>query len=72
LAEQGLDRLSQARAARSSLPKGARAALLPGWQTEGLLRQVVADPGLVAKGQMGLSEFARRGGLIWQAFTARW
>jgi 15-cis-phytoene synthase len=66
LAERGLARLATAR-------DGARggAALLAGWQAAGLLRQVMRDPSVVAKGRMGLSEFARRGGLIWQAVTGR-
>jgi 15-cis-phytoene synthase len=66
LAERGLARLAMAR-------KGARggAALLAGWQAARLLRQVTRDPSVVADGRMGLSEFARRGGLIWQAVTGR-
>jgi 15-cis-phytoene synthase len=51
-------------------PRGG-AALLAGWQAEGLLRQVVRDPSVVADGRMGLSEFARRGTLVWQAVTGR-
>lgn len=75
LAERGLARLGAARqlarrgGARALGP--GRAALLAGWQAEGLLARVVADPGLVARGGMGLSEFARRGGLLWQAWTGR-
>ncbi len=66
LAERGLARLARAR-------KGPRAgaALLAGWQAERLLRQVLRDPAVVAEGRMGLSEFARRGGLFWQALTGR-
>jgi 15-cis-phytoene synthase len=36
-----------------------------------LLRQVMRDPSVVAEGRMGLSEFSRRGGLVWQALTGR-
>ena len=50
----------------------AAPALLAGWQTEALLKQVVADPLLVVQGRMGQSEFSRRGGLLWQAVTGRW
>jgi threonine dehydratase len=31
-----------------------------------------ADPRRVADGTLGLSEFARRGGLAWAAITGRW
>lgn len=68
LAREGLARISRARAARRRIPK---AAMLTGWQAQGLLRQVVADPGIVARNEMGLSEFSRRGGLVWQAVTGR-
>lgn len=65
LAARGLARLDAARRG----PGGP--ALLAGWQAAGLLRQVVRDPGAVADGRMGLSEFARRGRLVWQAVTGR-
>jgi hypothetical protein len=67
LAREGLARLQSAR--RGAVP---RAAALAAWQARGLLRQVVADPGIVAEGRMGLSEFARRGRLLWQAISGRW
>jgi len=69
LALRGLDRLAQARRGRHLMPS---AAALAGWQTEALLRQVVANPRCVAAGGMGLSEFQRRGRLAWQAATGRW
>lgn len=65
LAMAGLEKLD---AARGRVPK---AAALAAWQARGLLRQVVADPGLVAAGGLGLSEFARRGGLLRAAWTGR-
>ena len=67
LARRGLTRLAEARAARSALPKDATPALLAGWQTEGLLRQVVAG-----RSSPGLSEAQKRWRLMWQAFTGRW
>ncbi len=72
LARDGLARLADARRARGRVPPGARAAFLCGWQTEALLRQVLAEPRRVAEGRLGLSEFARRGGLAWAAITGRW
>lgn len=72
LARDGLARLAQARRGRGRVPAGAGAAFLSGWQTEALLRQTLADPRRVAEGTLGLSEFARRGGLAWAAITGRW
>ena len=65
LAREGLARYARG---RRGVPK---AAALTAWQTGGLLRQVVADPRVVAEGRMGLSEFARRGSLIWASLTGR-
>jgi phytoene/squalene synthetase len=65
LAKDGLQRLAMA---KGRVPV---AAALAAWQARGLLRQVVANPALVANGAMGLSEFALRGGLLWAAFTGR-
>jgi 15-cis-phytoene synthase len=67
LAQRGLDRLARARLGRRLVGAGAP-ALLAGWQSQGLLRQVVRDPMAVADGRMGLSEAAKRGRLLWQAF----
>jgi phytoene/squalene synthetase len=72
LARDGLARLAEARRGRGRVPPGAGAAFLSGWQTEALLRQVLADPRRVPEGTLGLSEFARRGGLAWAAITGRW
>lgn len=47
------------------------AAVLPAYQARGLLRQVIANPRIVANGQMGLSEFDRRLRLLWASFTGR-
>ena len=69
LAAEGLARLNASRGA----PVGAaRPALLAGWQTGALLRQVQQDPMVVAEGRMGLSEFSRRGRLAWQALGGSW
>lgn len=42
----------------------ARAATISAWQAAPLLRQVAQEPGRVAAGRLGLSEFARRWGLL--------
>ena len=65
LAKDGLQRLAMAKG-RVPVP-----AALAAWQARGLLRQVAVDPRVVANGAMGLSEFSRRGGLLWAAFTGR-
>jgi phytoene/squalene synthetase len=72
LAQRGLDRLARARAARWQVVPSARPALLAGWQTQAILSQAVAEPGRVAEGRLGLSEFARKGRLILAAATGRW
>jgi len=66
LARRGLARLDGARGA--GIPA---AAALAAWQTAGLLRQVMADPAAVGEARIGLSEFRRRGLLVWQATTGR-
>ncbi len=71
LAEDGLRCIANARAARHLVGPGAT-ALLAGWQSEALLRSVVRDPTVVARGGMGLSEFSRRGLLLWTAMSGRW
>lgn len=66
LAGQGLARLARGRNGR---PKGlARAALLPAWQAGAILRQAQAEPQRVVQGALGLSDFARRWGLVRAAF----
>ncbi len=65
LALTGLEKLAFA---RGRVPK---AAALAGWQTRGLLRQVMERPEIVGAGGMGLSEFARRWGLLRASVTGR-
>ncbi len=65
LAKNGLGRLNEA---KGRVPKSAA---LAAWQARGLLGQVVADPGIVAAGAMGLSEFSRRLGLLKMSVTGR-
>ena len=71
LAQTGLSKIAFARAARRHMGQAAP-ALLAGWQAERLLKQVAANPGIVMAGGMGLSEFSRRSGLLWQAASGRW
>ena len=68
LAHQGLKKLALARAGRKTVPKAAAPALLAGWQAEGLLRQAVGE----RSSSLQLTEFQRRGRLLWQAFSGRW
>lgn len=72
LAGMGLDRLAAARAGRKAVPMEVAPALLAGWQAGAILAQVRADPAAVLEGRLGLSEFSRRGRLVWQAFSGRW
>lgn len=68
LAERGLARLAEARRARRTVPHAIAPALLAGWQAEGILQQVLAG----RSSSLGLAEFRRRWGLLWQAATGRW
>ena len=72
LARNGLARLAAARAARRSVPGSVAPALIAAWQTAPVLRQVVAEPQRVIEGSLQLSEFQRRGGLLWAGLTGRW
>ncbi|WP_435258895.1 phytoene/squalene synthase family protein [Thioclava sp. FR2] len=69
LASRGLIRLNEAR--RAGVSKSSRPALLAGWQTEGLLRLAAQDPAAVAEDRLKLSEFAKRGKLLWQSLTGQ-
>ncbi len=66
LTRRGLDWLAGARAARRDVPGRVAPALLAGWQSGAVLRN------LAAGGGGDISEFARRGGLMWQGLTGRW
>ena len=67
LARMGLEKLAESRAARGRVPKSVAPARLAGWQVEALLQRTVsgAEPA-------ELSEFSRRGKLLWQSLTGRW
>ncbi|OYX23892.1 MAG: hypothetical protein B7Z10_10250 [Rhodobacterales bacterium 32-66-7] len=67
LARIGLDRLASAHRRRRAVPKAVAPALLTGWQTQGLLRQVLGGAVTPA-----LPEVGKRWRLLWQAFTGRW
>lgn len=69
-AEEGLNHLAIARAQRPAMGAAAPVALVA-WQAGGLLAQVVENPARVAEGKLALSEFRRRGGLLWSALTGR-
>jgi hypothetical protein len=47
-------------------------ALLAGWMAEPVLRLARADPARVATGELGISEFRKRGRLLLQALSGRW
>ena len=71
LAADGLGRIAAAQVGLRRLPAASRPALLAGWQAKALLKQVARQPSRVADGHMGMSEFARRGTLLWQAMRLR-
>lgn len=69
LARAGLVRIDAARTDLRALPKPARPALLAAWRARAILAQAAARPGAVAAGDLGQSEFARRGSLLWRAWV---
>lgn len=71
LAQGGLASLARGRAALATLPLPAHPALYPGWQSGPLLRLAARDPAAVAAGRLRLSEFQRRGRLLWITLTGR-
>lgn len=71
LAQRGLARLGAARGRRAAVSRAARVALLPGWQSAGLLRLAIKDPARVAEGTLALSPLRRSLGLSWQAVSGR-
>jgi len=72
LAQQGLDRLSRARAHRREISRQAFPGLLAGWQAGEILRQVMDDPQRVVQGTLGTSEARKRVTLMLRAATGRW
>jgi phytoene/squalene synthetase len=72
LAREGLARIARARRSRHGLARSAAPALYAGWQAAAVLRQAAADPGRVAGGALGLSEFSRRARLLALGLTGRW
>jgi len=72
LAREGLHRIARARRSRHGLLREAAPALYPGWQAAAILRQATTDPGRVAEGALGLSEFGRRARLLALGLTGRW
>jgi phytoene synthase len=70
LAAEGMNHLAIARAA-APLFGPARPAALAAWQAGALLRQTRHNPTRVAEGTLALSEFARRGRLVWMTLTGR-
>ncbi|MDQ7071416.1 MAG: squalene/phytoene synthase family protein [Rhodobacterales bacterium] len=72
LAHGALLRLQKARKNRKGIAPNARAALLSGWHSAALLKQVIAAPQRVADGAIGLSEFSRKMRLMAVSVTGRW
>lgn len=70
LAAEGMNHLAIARSQRRSFGKAAPAALA-GWQAARLLRLAHDNPTRVAEGSLALSEFSKRGALVWMALTGR-
>lgn len=72
LAQEALARLYSARRNRSAVSNPARAALLAGWQTERVLKRIVAAPHRVAAGDMVFDDVRSRLRLAWVALSGQW
>ncbi len=72
LAQQALERLKMAQHNRRAVSRPARAALLPGWQAESVLKRAIAHPGAVAAGDLTSGEINKRLSLAWVVITGRW
>ena len=68
-AQAGLDLLAKHRGTRFG---AATPAIRAGWLTRPILQQAVQDPRQVIDGALGVSEFQRRGGLLWRSVAGRW
>lgn len=68
LAGGALIRLERARFRRAEVAGPARPALLAAWRARAVLAQAAAHPERVAAGDLGQSEFARRGSLLWASW----
>jgi len=72
LANEGLQALAQARAARSAVPKAVRPALLPLWQAGPVLSQAAQDPRRVAEGRLEVAPVYARLALMGRALSGWW
>ena len=72
LADGALLRLRGARKHRSKLRGKSGQALLVGWQAEAVLQQAAANPGLVAEGALGQSDFQKNLTLMLRSLSGRW
>lgn len=72
LANDGLARLTRARAARATVPHRASPALLAGWRSRALLTLAAQSPERVRAGALAESDFARRGALLMRTISGRW
>ena len=68
LAQSALDRLTTARKSRRLISKAARPALWPVLGADKVLKQVIANPQIVADGAIQPA----MGNLAWAALTGRW
>lgn len=71
LARLGLERLAQARRGRQAIGAG-RSAGLAAWQAAPVLARAAGQAGPEGAQDLHLSEFQRRGRLLWVAITGRW
>ena len=72
LARGALQRYRMARSARRDIDPAALPALRAGWQTRAILKQAIAASERVGEGRLGVSDFRRKGSLLFCSLTGRW
>ncbi|SMR72087.1 Squalene/phytoene synthase [Aliiroseovarius halocynthiae] len=66
------DEISKLSRARKVLGRQGNPALRSAWRAQGILRQALKQPALVADGALGGAEISRRGHMLWLSITGRW
>ena len=72
IVNSAMDRLSQARANRSNLPRHLAPALLAGWRADATLAEAKTRPKNIAAGLLEESPARRMASLKWRRLTGRW
>lgn len=72
MTDAGLASIEIAEKQRHLLPNQCAPALRAGWMAKALLKQARNDPKIVLQGQLGFSEFSRKGRLLLKTLRGSW